>query len=129
MTTDPISAVLEGVLLGSEELGGRHPWKATAEDIINACAHLVDEYGIKLERQGKACSDLKFTLGGDDTFVCSQVEDDEGNPAILIELDIASATRPGAESEPEPLAEDQRKNGPQKRWQSGCTEANDDPGQ
>jgi len=64
MTTDPISAVLEGVLLGSEELGGRHPWKASAEDIINACAHLVDEYGIKLERQGKACSDSSSRLEG-----------------------------------------------------------------
>ena len=34
MTIDPVSAVLEGVLLGTDDFDGVHPWKATTEDII-----------------------------------------------------------------------------------------------
>ena len=86
MTTDPISAVLEGVLLGAKELQGIHPWKASSEQIIRACARLVEDYGIKLQERGRDCSNSRFHLGGDDEFRYSHQEDDVGNPAVLIEL-------------------------------------------
>jgi len=86
MTTDPISAVLEGVLLGAEDLQGIHPWKASPEQIIRACARLVEDYGIRLEGKGNDCRDSRFHLGGDDEFRYSHQEDDAGNPAVLIEL-------------------------------------------
>ena len=87
MTTDPISAVLEGVLLGEEDLQGIHPWKASPKQIISACARLVEDYGIKLEGKGRDCRDSLFHLGGDDKFRYSHMEDEVGNPAVLIELD------------------------------------------
>ena len=87
MTTDPISAVLEGVLLGEEDLQGIHPWKASPKQIISACARLVEDYGIKLEGKGRDCHDSLFHLGGDDKFRYSHMEDEVGNPAVLIELD------------------------------------------
>ena len=86
MTTDPISAVLEGVLLGEEDLQGIHPWKASPKQIISACARLVEDYGIKLEGKGRDCRDSLFHLGGDDKFRYSHMEDEVGNPAVLIEL-------------------------------------------
>ena len=86
MTTDPISAVLEGVLLGAEDLHGIHPWKASKEQIICACARLVEDYGIRLQGRGRDCSDSRFHLGGDDEFRYSDHKDDAGNPAVLIEL-------------------------------------------
>ena len=86
MTTDPISAVLEGVLLGAEDLQGIHPWNASTEQIIRACIRLVEDYGIRLEGTSKECSDSRFHLGGDDEFRFSHQEDVAGNPAVLIEL-------------------------------------------
>ena len=86
MTTDPISAVLEGVLLGAEDLQGTHPWKATTEQIISACMRLVEDYGIKLQGSGEDCCDSRFNLGGEDKFQYSKDEDEQGNPAVLIVL-------------------------------------------
>ena len=86
MTIDPVSAVLEGVLLGIDDFEGVDPSKATTEDIIKACIRLVMAYGIKLEGQWGACSETSFQLGGDDTFSYSEEIDDEGNPVILIQL-------------------------------------------
>ena len=86
MTTDPISAVLEGVLLGAEDLHGIHPWKASKEQIMCACTRLVEDYGIRLQGRGRECSDSRFHLGGDDEFRYSDHKDDAGNPAVLIEL-------------------------------------------
>ena len=86
MTTDPISAVLEGVLLGAEDLQGTHPWKATTEQIISACMRLVEDYGIKLPGRGRDCSNSRFHLGGDDEFWYSHQKDDAGNPAVLVLL-------------------------------------------
>ncbi|WP_114991278.1 hypothetical protein [Synechococcus sp. UW179A] len=86
MTTDPISAVLDGVLLGAEDLQGIHPWKASTEQIISACTRLVEDYGIILQGSSKDCSDSRFQLGGDDEFRYSDHKDDDGNPAVLIEV-------------------------------------------
>ena len=86
MTTDPISSVLEGVLLRAEDLEGIHPWKASPCQIIRACVCLVEDYGIRLEGKSKDCRDSRFHLGGDDEFCYSQQEDEAGNPAVLIEL-------------------------------------------
>ena len=86
MTMDPVSAVLEGVLLGTDDFDGVHPWKATTEDIIQACMRLVADYGIQLEARACASSDSSFQLGGRDTFSYSNDEDDDGNPAVLIRL-------------------------------------------
>ena len=86
MTTDPISAVLEGVQLSAEDLGGVHPWKASEEDIISACIRLVEDYGIRHQAGEKHCSDSCFGLGGDDRFNYVKAEDEEGNPVVLIEL-------------------------------------------
>ena len=86
MTTDPISAVLEGVLLGAEDFQGQDPWKASTEQIIRACVRLVEDYGIRLERTVRDCHDSRFHLGGDDEFRYSHHEDEAGHPAVLIEL-------------------------------------------
>ena len=86
MTTDPISAVLEGILLGDEDLQGIHPWKASTEQIISACTRRVEDYGIRLQGRARDCSDSRFHLGGDDEFRYSDFEDDDGNPAVLIEV-------------------------------------------
>lgn len=86
MTIDPISAVLGGVLLGSENFDGAHPWKVSVEDIINACTCLVQDYGIKLKSRGVVKNNCRFHLGGDDEFSYSNSEDEEGNPVVLIQL-------------------------------------------
>ena len=86
MTIDPVSAVLEGVLLGTDDFDGVHPWKATTEEIIQACVRHVSDYGIQLEARACASSDSSFQLGGRDTFSYSNDEDDDGNPAVLIRL-------------------------------------------
>ena len=86
MTIDPVSAVLEGVLLGIDDFEGVDPRNATTEDIIKACTHLVMAYGIKLEGQWGACGETSFQLGGDDKFSYSEEIDDKGNPVILIQL-------------------------------------------
>ena len=86
MTTDPISAVLERVLLRAKDLHGRHPWKASTDDIIEACARLVEDYGISLKGSAEVCCDGRFNLGGDDEFQYSKDEDEQGNPAVLIEV-------------------------------------------
>ena len=86
MTTDPISAVLEGVLLGANDLQGKDPWKASKEQIISACTRLVEDYGIRLQGRARDCGDSRFHLGGDDEFRYSHFQDDAGNPAVLIEL-------------------------------------------
>ena len=86
MTTDPISAVLERVLLRAEDLHGRHPWKASTDDIIKACTRLVEDYGISLQGRAEVCCDGRFHLGGDDEFQYSKDEDEQGNPAVLIEV-------------------------------------------
>ena len=86
MTTDPVSAVLEGVLLGAEDLQGIHPWKASTEQIISACIRRVEDYGIRLQGRVRDCSDSRFQLGGDDEYRYSDQEDDDGNPAVLIEV-------------------------------------------
>ena len=85
MTIDPVSAVLEGVVLGAHELQGTHPWKASAEDIMQACIRLVEDYGIKLEGSGRICRESGFRLGGDDEFVYLKDQDDNGDPVIVIE--------------------------------------------
>ena len=84
MTTDPVSAVLEGVLLRADDLHGTHPWKASTDDIIDACKRLVEDYGISLQGSAEDCSDARFHLGGDDQFQYSMDEDEQGNPAVLI---------------------------------------------
>ena len=86
MTIDPVSAVLEGVLLGIDDFEGVDPRNATTEDIIKACTRLVMAYGIKLEGQWGACGETSFQLGGDDKFSYSEEIDNEGNPAILIQI-------------------------------------------
>tara|TARA_B100000073_G_C23698223_1_gene559220 strand:- start:894 stop:1163 length:270 start_codon:yes stop_codon:yes gene_type:complete len=86
MTTDPISAVLEGVLLGADDFHGTHPWQASTQDIINACVRRVEDYGIKLQGSGEDCCDSRFNLGGEDKFQYSKDEDEQGNPAVLIVL-------------------------------------------
>ena len=86
MTTDPVSAVLEGVLLGRHDFEGLHPWEATTEDIIRACTRLVLDYGIDLEGAACACGESAFQLGGDDEFCYSREQDEEGNPVVSIQL-------------------------------------------
>ena len=41
MTIDPVSAVLEGVILGIDDFEGVDPRNATTEDIIKACTRLT----------------------------------------------------------------------------------------
>ena len=86
MTTDPISAVLEGVLLGADDFHGKHPWQASTQDIINACVRRVEDYGIKLPGRGRDCSNSRFHLGGDDEFRYSHQKDEAGSPAVLVLL-------------------------------------------